>query len=294
MSTNVQLFTFSILGVPGFKAASAVGFSENSRMRSALGEIQQELKAMTEPPKPGYCYPGDIDKIKQAMVLAKDISVFFKEYGITEAMKDVVKTEELTTDQYLAKSSTLFEGNTDLFLEHYDAIQDNYKKIHVDSQIEEGFGNPPPQARLYICTGGIFKNNKPFAYFVPEHMVQNLDKIGEQGKYPDIRTYIVYALQTALLRHKGSLITMVAREKDAVKGDAMAENLKTMDRLYDLCNEIDITDMGTVLVTENPTAKLNKILINQMEEAVRLLEMGVASRFHAHWSSFINKVAYAN
>lgn len=290
MSTNIQLFTFSILGVPGFKAASAAGFSENSRMRSALGEIQQELKVMIEPPKPGYCYPTDAIKAKQAMELAKDISVFFKEYGITEALTDVIKTEELTTDQYLAKSSTLFEGNTDLFLEHFDTISDSYKKIHDNSQVAEEFGNPPPQARLYICTGGIFKDSKPFAYFIPEHMVKNLDAIGEQGKYPDIKAYIAYALQVAMLRHKSTLITMVAREKDNDKADLMAANIKIIDTLYEQCNEIDIADMGTVLVTDNPTAKLNKIIINQMEEAVRLLEMGVASRFLSLFFAKLNKI----
>lgn len=289
MSTNIQLFTFSILGVPGFKAASAAGFSENSRMRSALGEIQQELREMVEEPKPGYTYGSDFQRAKVGIELAKNISVFYKEYGITEAMTDVIKTEELTTDQYLAKSSTLFEGNTDLFLDNLDKIQENHKAIHDNSQVAEEFGNPPPQAHLYICTGGIFKDSKPFAYFVPEHMVKNLDAIGEQGKYPDVKAYIVYAMQTILLRKKSTLITMVAREKDMLKADKIAWNIKTIDFLYEQCKKIEVTDMGTVLVTDSPAAKVNKILINQMEEAVRLLEMGVSARLYSYIAKWLTE-----
>lgn len=272
LTKNISLIRFSIFGVGGFTTIRAENASAPKRMRSATNQIDRDLKdqmrkvqRMNEDVRQGLG-----SKLERALTALKKLSDEAVLYNDTSPWQIEEEVRTMTTEEFFLNADTVFEGNTERFLNELETIEANIatfvsNKKAVGGDVAVKVKDLIPH--LTELTGSIFGE-------APFHAIISMDGV-RMLETETIEDACRKLCHIHLSANKSFLLTDYIRleQKDRVRA-----RIEAIDAQIDSLSTLKVRDLGPLysakLITTMPKLKKD----HTAYKAVKLLEAESSER----------------
>ena len=262
----VQIISFSIGDVPGFKALSTVGTKPIKRMLSAIAIINKTL--VNQRDQLGYGYPSKVELFNEKISLSSGLLTG----RLVERFSDILVVNgivELTTEELIA------QDNCEIYKNNYACFRENFEEIKEFVKSRNDLIKPTPPVVeidpkenipiLFLCKGNVFGENH-FALYMT---MSDAKDVG--GDYKLAVKHFCHAVLTSRKNYFVSKLGIGDSDTAAI-----AHNLRRIDGFISTINYLDVVEIGYVfsrnctmhLPTKNvePIGKLTNTLMLEAEK----------------------------
>ncbi len=293
-SLDVVLFTFSIYGVKGFKSVRAKGADASKRMRSAINqmdiEVRGQIGALTTTMRIDNGADEEVNawRVKEHALLERAESIMtsvrgFEKFNFAKSL-DPLKAEEdlaeMSTDDFFEIADGVYADNVKLLLQSLDELETGRReKLTEKTNLLADSKNDdiPLGLHVYRVTGGLFAD-EPFLFTISPATIA--DRGGDPG------TAIRQITFETLRMIKNFRLTDYLRVDitDETKRAVVRADIRTIDAWMESVNEISTFYLGDLL-SERYTQKTARSKLDpQVAKSFRLVEVEMLGRLQEYVS----------
>lgn len=273
---QINVVTFSIAGVPGFKSVVANGSAPAKRLNSAFNEIHRRLKEQD---------------IKDALTVAEAIKVIYvSNLNCIIPLLELVEAEanSISTDEFLESGKTLYDANFNHFICSLEEIKQGIEQYRQQRKLENNRTIDDPKINepiLFMCTGSLF-GDEPFPLVLRPYSFEE-GETGHQG--------VVSFCRKMLRNTKSWRLSDYLRVTKSHQLDDIKEDILTLDRHIANIDSVVVKEIGPLVKYQQHSSMHSRNAAHlRFNQIAASLEVESEARLQAYIGAncFVKTVVY--